>query len=165
MDMLSVLTIVGSIASLVGAWISVQQARKSKTAAEEAKKVRAQLVDHRKTSDLAQMQIQCRKAQKSMEKYGPGSVPSSLKGVDPAHDAREVQDFILYISEHRAYFGNKSPNKADEFCQVVTPLLDSFAQASTPDELRKNGKQIVIHLANMAAIIKRHLDARKETYR
>lgn len=100
-----------------------------------------------------------------MEKYGPGSVPSSLTGIEPGTDARDVQEFIMNIREHRAYFGNKSPNEADEFCNVITPLLDTFAQANDSQGLRDNGKQIVVHLANMAAIIKRHLDAKRETYR
>jgi len=165
MDAMSVLTVVGTVASIGGAWVSINQAGKSRTAAEEAKKVHAQLIDHRKTSDLAHVQSLCKKAQKSMEKYGPGSVPSSLVGIEPGNDARDVQEFIMTIREHRAYFGKKSPNEADEFCDVITPLLDDFAQTSEPDGLRENGKQIVVHLANMAAIIKRHLDAKKETYR
>lgn len=165
MDAMSVLTVVGTMASIGGAWVSINQAGKSRTAAEEAKKVRAQLVDHRKTSDLAQVQSLCKKAQKSMEKYGPGSVPSSLVGIEPGNDAQDVQDFIMTTREHRAYFGNKSPNEADEFCNVITPLLDYFAQTKEPEGLREHGKQIVVHLANMAAIIKRHLDSKKETYR
>jgi hypothetical protein len=165
MDVLSILTIVGTVASIGAAWVAINQARKSRTAAEEAKKVRAQLVDHRKTSDLAQVQSLCKKAQKSMEKYGPGSVPSSLAGITPNNDARDVQEFIMSVREHSAYFGNKTPNEADEYCNVVTPLLDSFAQATNPEGWRDHGKQIVVHLANMAAIIKRCLDARKETYR
>ncbi len=100
-----------------------------------------------------------------MEKYGPGSVPSSLVGIELKNDAGDVQEFILSIREYRAYFGNKSPNEADKFCDIITPLLDDFAQATNPKDLRDNGKQIVVHLANMASIIKRHLDARKETYR
>ncbi|MGH1460741.1 MAG: hypothetical protein ACRBB6_01775 [Neptuniibacter sp.] len=164
MDAMSVLTVVGTVASIGGAWVSIHQAGKSRTAAEEAKKVHAQLVDHRKTSDLAHVQSLCKKAQKSMEKYGPGSVPSSLVGIEPGNDARDVQEFIMTIREHRAYFGNKSPNEADEFCNIVTPLLDDFSQ-KTDQGLREIGKQIVVHLANMAAIIKRHLDAKKETYR
>jgi len=164
MDAMSVLTVVGTVASIGGAWVSIQQAGKSRIAAEEAKKVHVQLVDHRKTSDLAHVQTLCKKAQKSMEKYGPGSVPSSLVGIEPGNDARDVQEFIMTIREHRAYFRNKSPNKADEFCDVITPLLDDFAQ-TTNQELRETGMQIVVHLANMAAIIKRHLDAKKETYR
>lgn len=165
MDAMSVLTIVGTVASIGGAWVSIDQAGKSRTAAEESKKVRAQLIDHRKTSDLAHVQSLCKKAQKSMEKYGPGSVPSSLVGIEPGNDASDVQEFIMTIREHRAYFGNKSPNEADEFCDVITPLLDDFAQTSNPKGLRDHGKQIVVHLANIASIIKRHLDAKKETYR
>lgn len=165
MDAMSTLAVIGTVASIGGAWVSINQAGKSKIAAEEAKKVQTQLVDHRKTSDLAQIQSSCKKAQKAMEKYGPGSVPSSLVGIEPGNDARDVQDFIMKVREYRAYFGSKSQNEADQFCEVITPLLDVFAQTSKPEGLRDNGKQIVVHLANMAASIKRLLDAKRETYR
>ena len=51
MDLMSILTVLGTIASIGGAWVSINQARKSRDAAKEAKKVRAQLIDHRKTSE------------------------------------------------------------------------------------------------------------------
>lgn len=165
MDAMSIVTVVGTVASIGGAWVSINQAGKSRTAADEAKKVRAQLIDHRKTSDLAKVQSLCKNAQKAMEKYGPGSVPSSLLGIEPNNDAREVQDFIMTIHEHCAYFGTKSPNEADQFCEAITPLLDTFAQTTDSEGLRDNGKQILVNLANMAASIKRLLDAKKETYR
>lgn len=100
-----------------------------------------------------------------MEKYGPGSVPSSLAGISPEKDAADVQEFVVTLKEQRAHFGSGQPNEADEFCETLMPLLDSFAQASAPDSLRENGKQIVIHLSTIAAVIKRQLDYKRETVR
>lgn len=155
------LTIFGTIASIGGAGISIWQARVSKNAAKEAKKVRAELIDHRKASELTQIQTTCRKAQKSMEKYGPGSTPSSLIGVSRGKDAQDVQEFVLLLMENRDYFGNKKPNIADEFCYKINLLLDRFAQ-SQDVEAREHGLEILLSIGNMASIIKKLLDAKRD---
>lgn len=165
MDTMSVLAWAGTFASLGGAGISFWQAVQSRTAADEAICIRSQLIDHRETSELAHVQAICKKAQKSMEKYGPGSVPSSLLGISPANDAADVQEFIVCLKEQRAHFGTARSNEADQFCDVLTPLLDKFAQADSPEGLRENGKQIVVHLSSISAAIKRQLDGKRETVR
>jgi hypothetical protein len=162
---MTVLSWVGTAASIGGAGISLWQASQSRNAADESIRIRAQLVDHRQASELAQVQAVCKKALKSMEKYGPGSVPSSLTGISPDSDAAAVQDFILCLNEQRAHFGTSRPNEADQFCDVLTPLLDMFAQADSTELLRENGKQIVVHLSSFSAAIKRLLDGKRETVR
>jgi len=162
MDTVFILTVIGTVASLGGAGVSIWQASQSKKAAEEAKRVQAQLINQRKASELAQVQAICKKAQKSMEKYGPGSVPDSLTGVSPGKDAADVQDFLILLKEHRAHFGTKQHNQADEFCDTLTPLLDSFAQARSNESLRENGKLIVIHLGTFAAAIKKQIESKRE---
>lgn len=165
MDASLLITIIGTFASVGGAGISIHQARKSKNAADEAKKVRAQLIDHRKTSELAQLQTVCKRAQKSMEKYGPASSPSSLAGISPQKDAEDVQEFILNLKENSSYFGFKKPNEADEFCETLSPILSEFSQSSDPRELKEVGTQVLTHLSSMTSIIKRQLDTKKEKTR
>ncbi|MDR4493909.1 MAG: hypothetical protein R3B74_05720 [Nitrospirales bacterium] len=159
---MSFLAWAGTLASLGGAVASLWQASQARTAASEAIRIRAQLVDHRKASELASMQATCKKAQKSMEKYGPGSVPSSLWGISPNNDAADVQEFLINLKEQRAHFGTRHPNEADQFCDVLTPLLDNFAQATSPELLREYGKQIVVHLSSISAAIKKQLDGKRE---
>ena len=97
-------TIVSAVASLLGAGIAIWQASKAKSAAREAERVKEQILDHRQTSELSKIESSCRRAQNAMVKYGPASPLNSLLGVDPEHDAKEVQDFLLLITEHRDYF-------------------------------------------------------------
>ena len=158
-----IITIIGAIASIIGAGFAYWQASKAKGSADEAKSVRAQLIDHRKASELSKIQASCKKALNSMTKYGAASTASSLDGIDTQNDSFNVQEFIILTKEHRAYFGNKRVNKADEFCNALTPLLDDFAQASTPDNQRKYGKQLVTHLSSINADIKKLLDSKRET--
>lgn len=163
MEYMSLIAIIGTIASIAGALVSIWHSIRSKNAANDAIQVRREFIDHRKTSELSHLQASCKRAQKAMEKYGPGSIPSSLKGISPDNDARDVQDFLLMTNEYRSYFSNKKPSEADSFCNTMNPMLDNFAQSQKSDELREYGKQILINLSTMASVIKRKLDTKRES--
>ena len=166
METSSILTWVGTLVTLGGTGVSVWQAWKSRSAAEEAKRIRSQLIDHREAAELAQVQAVCKRALKSMEKYGPASTPSSRVGISPGSDAGDVQDFIVILREHRAHFGARQPNEADAFCETLTPLLEAFAQANDNSAvLHKNGALLMTHLSSFAAVIKRQLDHKRDVVR
>jgi hypothetical protein len=160
MDGMFWLSIIGTVTSIASAGIAVQQARLSRSSADIALQARNELIAKRETAELSQLQAMCKQAQRAMEKYGPGSVPSSLTGISPEDDAKKVQEFMLLITEMKAYFGNNSPNEADEFLRNLGPLLDSFARSSEPKDLRQHGTLILISLSTMTAVIKKYLDNR-----
>ena len=165
MDMMTFLTWFGAGLSIIGAAVSIWQAIRSQSAAKEAQRIRAQMIDHREAAELSQVQASCKKAQKSMEKYGPASIAGSLNGISPEKDAGDVQEFIFFLREQRAHFGMSRPNEADQFCEILLPLLDDFAQAANTVILRDFGKQIAIHLSSISAVIKMHLDGKRESVR
>jgi hypothetical protein len=160
--------LVFGIVSVVGAGVSIWQACKSKTAAQEAKDARAQIIDHRKTSEATELKLACKKAQSSMEKYGPGlsleRLHENLVGTTPDRDGEEVQAFMLLIKENRLIFGPKTPNAADEFVDSVTKILDNFSQSfESPEKMKEHGTELLMALSAMSSIIKKLFDAKKET--
>ncbi|MCK5270229.1 MAG: hypothetical protein KAJ46_05560 [Sedimentisphaerales bacterium] len=157
---MDIITTIGAIASIIGAGASWRQASKARSAADEAKRVRAQLIDHRKTSELAIIQASCKNALNSMKKYGPAFTKDCSAGASPIGDSKDVQEFIFLLKEHRAYFGNRNPNEADEFCNALTPLLEDFSKSSSVEDHQRYGKQIVTHLSSIAASIKKRLDSK-----
>jgi hypothetical protein len=157
------MTLIFGIASIVGAGVSIWQACVSKNAAQIATAAKAQIVHHRKTSELTELQALCRNAQKSMEKYGHGSSPASLKGVSQSRDAVDVQDFLQKLIEYRSCFGSKNPNDADEFVEKMNPLLDEFARSTSKAQMRELGAEILTNISIMFSIIKKPLDSKKET--
>ena len=92
--------LLGAIASIFSAVISFWQAKKSRKAAREAKEVRKELIDHRKTSELAHLQAVCKKAQNSIGKYGPSSIPSNL--------CPYILLFLLFVPVSSYLVNNKS---------------------------------------------------------
>lgn len=157
---MNIIAIIGAIASIIGAYFAFWQASKAKDSASEAKRARSQLIDNRKASELTIIQASCKTALNSTKKYA--LITPYLDGASPVNDSKDVQDFIFLLKEHRAYFGNKNPNEADEFCNALTPLLENFSKSSSPDEYQIYGKQIVTHLSSITATIKKRLDSKRD---
>lgn len=160
-------TISGTAVSLASAAFSLWQAWRARRDASKAEVVLAQLVDHREASELAQLYSSCRKAQKSIEKYGPGAVPSTLVGVDHSRDAADVQEALVSVSESAVVLGAGGGEIVREFVEVLTPLLQTFARAgdtATLDlaMLQQSGTEMLGHVATVSATIKRKLEQKRE---
>lgn len=151
-------TIIGTLASSLGAVIAIWQAAKAKKSAEEAERIKNQIVRHRATSELSQLQALCRKAQNAMVKYGPASSSSSLQGVDRGKDAQEVQEFILFVKEHREYFGQTSKNQADILCDSINVLLNDFTEETLPLKQKELGTKILRRISDFTSVIKTKVD-------
>lgn len=156
------ITIIGSIASIIGAIISLFQASRSKNSAEEAEKVKNHLISHRVSNELVTIQASCKQAVTSMEKYGPAATSSSLQGVNHQRDAKDVQDFLQAIAENREHFEHGTENDADRMCTELNPVLDQFSQAQTAVQLKEEGKKIYLSLLNFLSIMKRSIDRNRE---
>ena len=155
-------TIVGTIASLIGAIIAIWQASKAKSAASEAERVKEQIIDHRQTYELSNIQISCKKAQKIMAKYGPASSTNSLSGIDSEDDAKEVQEFLLLVTEHRDYFKHKLKpelwNEADALCNKIHPIINELVDDSESKAVKERGTKILLELNKFSSIIKNLID-------
>ncbi len=157
------LTIVGTVASLLGAGIAIWQSIKASASAREAEKIKNQIIGHRTVSELSQLQARCKKAQNSMAKYGPGSPSNSLKGVEPENDAGDVQEFLLVVKEHRDYFKARRKNQADILFDAINPLLNEFSDETNPLKQKELGTKILLHISDFTAVIKKLIDSNVQT--
>lgn len=162
MDVTVVLTILGTVASIIGAIIAIHQAHKSKKSAEKAEKVRSQLIHHRKTSELTKLETVCRKAQKSMEKYGPAATKISLEGISLGDGAEDVQEFILLLNESASLFGATKSTEIDSHLTILKTSLENFVNSHCLDDTKKWGSDVLFKLNTMLAYIKKSLDAKRD---
>ena len=155
-------TIVGTAASLIGAVIAIWQASKAKSAASKAERVKEQIIDHRQISELSNIQSSCRKAQKAMAKYGPASSTISLSGINSERDAKEVQEFLLLVTENREYFKHELKpelwNEADALCRKIHPIINEFVDESESKAIKNRGTKILLELNQFSSIIKNLID-------
>jgi thiol-disulfide isomerase/thioredoxin len=97
-----------------------------------------------------------------MAKYGPASSLNSLSGVDPEYDAKEVQDFLLLITEHRDYFKHRIKpnlwNEADSLCDKIHPILNEFVDETEGKKLKNSGTKMLLELNQFSSTIKKLVD-------
>ena len=154
------LTIMGTVASIWGAIVSNQQAKDAKQSALEATRAKSQIVNQRRTSDLAELKVHCERAQKAMEKYGPGASPSSLHGVNPDSDASEVRNLLLEANKMKASFQR---GETEIFVSKMTPLLEHFVSDKVKSQLQPNGKAVLMEVSNFLSVVKANHDAKRES--
>ncbi len=154
-----IITGIGTVATIWSTLIAVKQAKSAKTSADEAKRVQGQLINQRKTSDLAELKVHCEKAMKCMEKYGPSSAPSSVMGVRNESDANEVQTLILEANKSKGAF---LKGEVDIFVSKVTPILEKFVDPQQSSGLKGNGQTILMEVSSFHAVVKANLDSKRE---
>lgn len=152
---------VGSICSILGAAYACYQASISKSAAEISLSIKNQLINHRKTSELAGLESMLRSAQNAFNKYA-SSNPSSLKGIDHNSDAQVVLEFINKLKVLRDYFADHFDNAADKTYDEINQNLIKFKATSSPSKVSSIGSEILMSITGFSPSLQRELNAHKE---
>lgn len=159
---LAVLTVVGTIASLYGARTSWKQAGISKSAAELAGRIKEQLINHRKTSELSELQVHIESTKRTFLKYGSAK-PSSLTGINHSADAEVALEFIHKLKSLRDYFSAPEGNAADDAFDEINVELGKFKTAKNTKEISDVGESILNKVVMFSPILKKELIEQKET--
>ena len=103
------LSIVGSIASILGGIWAFVEARKSARSASAAEQVRRELVDRRKLAEVAQIHAEIKRILNLVSRVGPTCTQQSVKGVNCPEIAREVESFSAMLIEQGSHFSGDVP--------------------------------------------------------
>ena len=153
---------IGSICSIIGAGYAVKQANIATSAAELAQSIKKQLINHRKTSELAELQALLNTAQKAFTKYGASS-PSVLVGIAHNSDAEVALDFIHKLKSFRDYFADHFSNAADDTYAEINDELVAFKKAKSGAKISEHGANILTSIASFSPNLKRELTEQKES--
>lgn len=159
---MSVLSIVGTLASFYGAWVAWKQAEISKSAAELAGRIKEQLINHRRTSELSELQVLIESTRKNFLKYGSGK-PSSLTGINHSADAEVALEFIHKLKSFRDFFAATEENTADVAFDEISAELDRFKSAKNVKEISEIGGSILKKVVMFSPVLKKELTEQKET--
>ena len=153
---------IGSICSIFGAIYAVKQANIAKKAADFAQSIKRQLINHRKTSELSELQALLSTAQKAFTKYGSSS-PKGLAGIAHNSDAEVVLDFIHKLKSFRDYFADHFNNAADETYAEINLELIEFRRAASGAKISEHGSNILNSIVSFSPNLKRELTEQKES--
>ncbi len=159
---MAVLTVVGTLASFYGARIAWKQAGISKSAAELAGRIKEQLINHRRTSELSELQVHIESTKRTFLKYGSAK-PSSLTGINHSADAEVALEFIHKLKSLRDYFSAPEGNAADDAFDEINAELGKFKSAKNSKEISGVGESILNKVVMFSPILKKELTEQKET--
>lgn len=158
---MTVLTVVGTLASFYGARIAWKQAGISKSAAELAGRIKGQLINHRRTSELSELQVHIESTKRTFLKYGSAK-PSSLTGINHSADAEVALEFIHKLKSLRDYFSAPEGNAADDAFDEINAELGKFKSAKNSKEISDVGESILNKVVMFSPVLKKELTEQKE---
>ncbi|RJP91502.1 MAG: hypothetical protein C4518_07940 [Desulfobacteraceae bacterium] len=159
---MAVLSFVGTLASFYGAWVAWKQAGISKSAAELAGRIKEQLINHRRTSELSELQVHIESTKRTFLKYGSAK-PSSLTGINHSADAEVALEFIHKLKSLRDYFSAPEGNAADDAFDEIGAELDRFKSAKNSKDISDIGGSILNKVVMFSPVLKKELTEQKET--
>jgi len=159
---MAVLSVVGTLASFYGAWVAWKQAEISKSAAELAGRIKEQLINHRRTSELSELQVHIESTKRTFLKYGSAK-PSSLTGINHSADAEVALEFIHKLKSLRDYFSAPEGNAADDAFDEIGAELNKFKSAKNAKDISEIGGVILNKVVMFSPVLKKELTEQKET--
>lgn len=153
-------TWIGTAFSIIGAAIAVWQARRARTAAQQAELARKQIVGRYEHGELGTLDGVLSAACKAMEKYGPGSRAASLRGTSPDSDANAVRAFTAALDRNTEMLTKAFGGPCVDVRDRINGLLDEFGAAPTVDQRLPKGKEIYLEVTTFSGNMKKALDAK-----
>ncbi|MBZ0102831.1 MAG: hypothetical protein K8I65_11780 [Thermoanaerobaculia bacterium] len=148
------ITVLGTVASFRGAWVSIRESRKAAMAATEAERARMGILQHRQARELSELQSLFRRAANAMAKYGPGGGIETLIGANSQQDAREVLSLLLVMGEWGCRLTSEHDVQTEDNVQEALRLLESF-DSCTAEDRRPTGSQLLLSVNALGALLSR----------
>lgn len=153
--------VLGSIASIIGAFLSIRAKKSSENSAKIAENAKNEILKKQKTTDLGSILFEAKRVQQVFGKYSITQSNRSLVGVEFSEDAKNLQKFIFNFNESRAIIEDNTDIETERIYRKLDDLLSEFSVSNISDKV-KNGKQIRFIVDDIIFKMKRVIDNRNE---
>ena len=158
----SLISIIGSFASIGAAIWAFVAARKSVNAATKAEVLHDELVHRRKMVEVSQVHSETKRVLSVVSKVGPSCNANLLRGVNCADIAKEVEIYASFIFEQSGHFTDFFENKAKELCDDLKKDIEHLSEAVTFENKKQYGKSIYYKIQNFMPAVKELSDEKRE---
>ena len=118
--------VIGSIASIIGAWLSIKHANKAKSSAEIAEKAKEEIYNRQSSSEFSSILTEAIRVQNLFGKYRLPSQTRTLDGLNHEKDIEEFQNLLFKLNENRSKISKFKEFRFDDFYSRATNSLDNF---------------------------------------
>ena len=160
MDIIMVtIGVLGAIASIYGACLSVKAKNEAKSSAELAEAAKNQVIKKQSTTHLAEILYQAKRVQQNFGKYSI-TQDKSLIGAEFEKDAEVLQSYIFLFNENRALIESSTEIETISTYKTLNELLESFTKNRAADDKKSFGKQIRLAVDDIIFKLKKVIDDR-----
>lgn len=152
----SVVTTIGTILSLVGAGISIWQAKNAKSSAEIASKARRQFLAASVISPLSELKIKCTKVRDDFRKY---STADQIAGVNYHEDSNTIR---ILLDEINDAGGTIRLDPLTSILDEISKMSTHLDGAKTPGEALVPGKTIYEKMKLLIQIITKEISSNQD---
>jgi hypothetical protein len=149
----SAIGVVGSIASIYGAYLSIQAKKEAKNSADiaeqaktSAENARDQVIHKQQTTSLVTVLNESKRVQKVFFKYSRAQNTRSFDGADFDKDAIEFQSIITIFNESRGIIEEETDLEANTVYNELNDLLNNFTTSTAKNDKKIYGHQIRLKL-------------------
>lgn len=160
MDAITIIGIIGAIASIYGAYIAIQAKNNAKSSADIAETAKNKIINKQKTTEIGEILYHSKRVQQTFGKYSIAQSNKSLAGVEFKNDAVVLQDYIFSFNENRGILEDHSSIDTNGTYQELNRLLDKFSNATSADEKKDYGKQIRLITDDIIFKLRKVIDKR-----
>jgi hypothetical protein len=151
--------IIGTVASLLGAYLSIKAKIAAKSSAEIAESAKNQVLKKQKTTNLSEILFEAKRVQQSFRKYSI-TQNKSLIGAEFEKDAEVLQTFIFSFNENRALLEASTEIETDSAYKTLNEQLDNFTKNKIADDKKTFGKQIRLAIDDIIFKLRKVIDNR-----
>lgn len=158
----SLLSLLGSAASIAAAIWAFVEARNAARSASKAAEVRSEMIDRRRLVEVSKVHAQTDRMLSVISKIGPSCNVKKLKGVDFHSIAKEVEEYARFLNEQSSNFSELFANKASSLCDELNNDIEALSEVSDTEVIKDVGKRIYYKINSFMPFVKDLADERQE---
>lgn len=159
----TIVSVVGSIASIGGAIWAFIEAGKAAKSVTKAESVRDEIVNRRELIEVSKVHSETTRILKVASRVGPSSDLRRLTGFNAPEVASEIEEYVRFLSEHSSHFSDLFENTARDICDSLRDDISILADARDPQSIKDIGKVIYKKIHDFLPTAKMISDLKRES--
>ena len=167
MKIIDIISIVGTLVTIYGAYLAIQAKNAAKISEQNAKSAQTKaelardLVIHKQqTTSLVTLLNETKRVQKVFFKYSNLNISRSIEGIDFNKDAEELQNMITIFNESRGIIDEQTELESQKTYNNLNDLHIKFCDSTTKINRKESGHQIRLDLDDIIFKIQKVVDMR-----
>jgi len=146
-SLISIIGIIGSVASLIGAFLSYKSKNEARDAAAEVKIARNQMIQRKQNIELVELLTKAKQVQRAFNKYRTATFGAGINDGSISQDLEQAESLLSDINEQKQLIKDETDLNIERIHTDLRESVDSFYfHFNENNELHTHARKINISL-------------------